>query len=224
MTMKWSQSVRNAMPSILGKLLLAGVLTLSAGGVSNAADIYPWNDHAKPYDFLFNGGMDIDTHQQTLLNNSAKELSGFLYVQFSGVVSKDGYRVGSHTDCSAPGASCTVGWQLRGKPIRATLVYQVEPDHPTWLVDRADIPQPGSYNHFHWSDTPDQPLVGSTHAGYLLQLEAVDTFCFVHHDALSFNAKLTCEDHANNGVIVQPGVDIATHGNIVGSYPGYGVP
>jgi len=194
-------------------------------GSAGAVDLYPWNDHAKPYNFLFNLGVDIDTHQQTQLNNATKELSGFLYVVFTGAVSKDGYRVASHTDCGAVGVACTVGWTVRGKRATATLVYHVEPDHPTWLVGRSDIPQPGSYTHFHWSDTAEHPAVGTTHAGYLLQLEAVDTFCFVHADAAAlFQAQRTCEDDANGGVIVRPGIDNATHLNIVGSFPGFEAP
>jgi hypothetical protein len=34
-----------------------------------------------------------------------------------------------------------------------------------------------------------------------------------------FDDTKTCEDDVNNGVIIRPGVDIATHVNIVGSYP-----
>jgi hypothetical protein len=66
--------------------------------------------------------------------------------------------------------------------------------------------------------------VGTVHSGFLLQLESVDTFCFVHHDGVGFDEKRSCEDDVNNGVIVRPGIDIATHVNIVGSYPGYVVP
>ena len=209
---------------ILRTLPFCAALAALAPGVGGAADLYTWSNHAKPYDFLFNAGAHIDTHQQTMLNVATRELSGFLYIQFTGVVSRDGYRVASHTDCNAPGASCTVGWQLRGKRTTATLVYHVEPDHPTWLVGRDDIPQPGSYSHFHWSDTAEHPDIGTTHAGYLLQLEAVDSFCFVHADAMEFQPNRTCEDETNDGVIVRPGIDIATHVNVVGSYPGYGVP
>ena len=86
-------------------------------------------------------------------------------------------RVASHADCNAPGAACTVGWQLRGRRITATFVYHVESDRPTWLVDCDAIPQPGSCSHFHWSDTADHPPPGRTHDGYLLQLDAADTFC-----------------------------------------------
>jgi hypothetical protein len=214
------RSVCRELRRLLRPLPLGVALMAATSGAALAADLYPWTNHAKPHDFLFNGGAHIDTHQQTLLNNSTKELSGFLYIQFTGSVSKDGYRVASHGDCNAPGVACTVGWQIRGQRITATFVYHVETDHPTWLVDRDAIPQPGSYSHFHWSDTADHPSLGSTHAGYLLQLDAADTFCFVHGDAASFDSRLTCENDANDGVIVRPGIDIATHLNIVGSYPG----
>ena len=93
-------------------LSLGVALIASNPGVGLAADLYPWTNHAKPYSFLFNGGADIDTHQQTLFNNSTKELSGFLYIQLTGAVSKDGYRVASHADCNAAGVACTVGWQV----------------------------------------------------------------------------------------------------------------
>jgi len=222
--MQTRPSVHRLFPRTLRAVQLCLVLGAPFPGAGQAADLYPWTNHAKPYDFLFNGGADIDTHQQTLLNNSTKELSGFFYIQFSGAVSRDGYRVASHTDCNAAGAACTVGWLLRGKRATATFVYHVEPDHPTWLVNRADIPQPGAYSHFHWSDSALDPDVGTTHTGYLLQLEAVDTFCFVHDDPAMFQANRACEDDANGGIIVRPGIDIATHLNIVGSYPGYEAP
>jgi hypothetical protein len=224
MTMNALRFVCRKLRRLVSPLPLCVAVVTSTPGVTLGADLYPWTDHAKPYDFLFNAGAHIDTHQQSRLNNSTKDLSGFLYIQFTGVVSKDGYRVASHADCSAPEANCTVGWQFHGRRAAATFVYHVESDHPTWLVDRAAIPQPGSYSHFHWSDTADHPSLGSTHDGYLLQLEAADTFCFVHGDAAGFNSRLACEDDANDGVIVRPGTDIATHLNIVGSYPGYEAP
>ena len=209
-------------PIMILTTLVLSLLVVRAG---MAADLYPWNNHAPPLTFLFNEGMDIDTHQQTRLDKKDSNLSGYLYIEFTGAVSKDGLLVATHTDCNATGADCTVGWLISGRPVNiATLVYHVEEDHPTWLVDRAEIPQPGSYSHFHWTGAADHGPVGSTLPGYLLQLTAVDTFCFVHHDASMFNEKKDCEDDLNNGVIVTPGVDIATHVNIVGSYPGYGTP
>jgi len=127
--------------------LMLATLTLSLVGAANAtaADLYPWNNHAAPYTFLF--GNDIDTHQQTQQLPDGS-LSGFFYVSFTGVVTKDGYRVATHVDCNS--AACSVGWLLSGQPRTATFLYQVVPDHPVFLVNRLDIPEPGTYAHFHW--------------------------------------------------------------------------
>ena len=99
------RSVCRELRRLFAPLPLGIALMASTPGAGLAADLYPWTNHARPYSFLFNGGADIDTHQQTQLNNSTKELSGFLYIQFTGAVSKDGYRVASHVDCNAPGAA-----------------------------------------------------------------------------------------------------------------------
>jgi hypothetical protein len=53
--------------------------------------------------------------------------------------------------------------------------------------------------------------------GYLLQLTAVDKFCFIHHGEQAATSSATCS--ANGGVNVDPGTDIATHLNIVASAP-----
>jgi hypothetical protein len=41
----------------------SSTLLLSGSGVAAAADLYPWRNHAAPFNFLF--GNEIDTHQQT---------------------------------------------------------------------------------------------------------------------------------------------------------------
>ena len=188
------------------------VLSLLGIGPASAAG-YPWKNHAAPYDFLF--GNDIDTHQQTRLQQDGS-LFGNFYIRFTGVITSDGYPVATHVDCNAM-SGCTVGWKLRGEPGAATFLYHVEHDHHTWLVNRADIPQPGAYAHFHWlggdMPMPNQPPMD----GYFLELQAVDTFCFIHHMADSASAGKTCRD--NSGVVVTPGIDIATHVNIVASFP-----
>ncbi len=55
---------------------------------------------------------------------------------------------------------------------------------------------------------------GETRNGYLLELQAVKSFCFIHHGGTETG---TCE--ARNGVAVRSGIDIATHLNIVASAP-----
>jgi hypothetical protein len=183
------------------------------GAGSAVAAGYPWKNHARPYDFLFEN--DIDTHQQTR-ETKRGDLLGFFYIHYTGVKTSDGYRVATHVDCNAHMADCKVGWQLNGKPTTtATFLYHSVDDHPVWLVDRADIPQPGAYAHFHWlgdHPTPEDP----DRAGYLLQLTAVDTFCFIHHMADAASGDETCRD--NGGIAVSVGIDIATHLNIVTSY------
>lgn len=125
----------------LTMILTTLVLSLLGTGSATATDLYPWANHAAPFTFLF--GNDIDIHQQTRLTRDGS-LFGFFYIQFTGVVTKDRYRVATHVDCNAS-SDCTVGWILNGKPRTATLLYHVEPDHPVFLVNRADIPEPGAY-------------------------------------------------------------------------------
>jgi hypothetical protein len=185
---------------------------LAAAGAASATDLYPWRNHAAPFSFRF--ANEIDTHQQTRQTRDGG-LFGFFYVAFTGVVTQDRYRVATHVDCGAAGADCTVGWTLAGRPVSATLLYHPTHDHPVFLVDRPDIPQPGAHAHFHWLG--GMPAAGQTVAGFLLQLTAVDRFCFVHHDAEAATAERNCRD--NGGVSVDPGIDIATHLNVVTSRP-----
>jgi hypothetical protein len=190
--------------------LLAYAIVLTTTGTAGAADLYPWRNHAAPFAFLF--GNEIDTHQQTRQTRD-RGLFGFFYVQFTGVVTKDHYRVATHVDCNvAP--DCTVGWTLNGKPVNGRFVYEVQHDHPVYLVARADIPQPGAFAHFHWLGLQ---RFAEFVPGYLLQLTAVDRFCFIHHGAASATSDRTCRD--NGGINVDPGIDIATHLNVVTSAP-----
>ena len=174
------------------------------------AEGYPWMDHAFPFDFLF--GNFIDTHQQTQLQTDG-ELFGFLYITFTGGVTEDGLPIARHCDENTPPEECVVGWMIRGKRGVARFVFH-ENDHPLWLVvSRADIPQPGAFSHFHWITNERCPAVHAhelemlgitTCDGFFLELQAVNTFAFLH---------------ANQVIPVVPGLDIATHVNIVGSFP-----
>ncbi len=165
---------------------------------------YPWKDHAKPYDFRF--GNDIDTHQQTQLKSNG-ELFGFLYVFFTGIVDENGVPKARHCQADTPAGICEVGWIIRGKPGRLIFVYH-DGDHPIWLAETRNlIPLPGAYSHFHWLNGPagGSGLVEDTeYGGYFLELQAVDEFIFIHHD---------------DEILIRPGIDIASHVNIVGSFP-----
>ena len=200
---------RSDVKQIMGlAMAFAGVLGLmDAAGAAGVA----WRNHAAPFTFLF--GNDIDMHQQTRQNVNG-ELSGFLYIEFSGVMTADGFPVASHADCTQVN-DCTAGWAISAKPATGTFLYHIEPDHPVWLLNRSSIPQPGAYAHFHFLN--NDPLVaGASRQGFLLQLFATDTFCFLH-DASNASAAKTCA--GNGGVGVTPGLDIATHVNIVTSFP-----
>ena len=189
---------------------LAGLLLSLLTSAAAATDLYPWRNHASPFGFVF--GNEIDGHQQTRQARDGS-LFGFFYVRFTGVVTRDRYPVASHVDCNAY-PDCTVGWTLNGKPTQATYLYQVGHEHPVFLVSRPDLPQPGAHAHFHWLG---QLAFTQAQPGYLLQLTAVDRFCFIHHGAEGATPDRTCRD--NGGINVDAGIDMATHLNIVASRP-----
>ena len=197
------------MNALLQVLTLMSLSTDVAG--PSAPGLLSWRNHAAPLSFHFDN--EIDGHQQTRATSDGR-LSGFLYVAFTGLVTKDGERVATHVDCNTT-TRCSVGWVISGAPVGAELLYQEMNDHPVVLVDRADIPQPGGHSHWHWKGA--MPAPGSSSAGYLLQLFATDRFCFIHHDAGAATASRTCRD--NGGVKIAPGLDVASHLNVVTSFP-----
>ncbi len=81
------------------------------------------------------------------------ELFGFFYITFTGNFTLDGFPIAKHCDATTLPNQCVVGWILpAGIAGQATLVFHSADDHPIWLVNRSDIPEPGSYAHFHWLD------------------------------------------------------------------------
>jgi len=192
--------------------LLASVLAVASTAAAQAAEPYPWGQGVALPGFRF--GNAIDGHQQTQQSRDGS-LSGFLYVAFTPVVTRDGYRVATHVDCNAsPG--CAVGWRIEGRPATASLLYHPMHEHPVFVVERSDMPQPGAYSHFHWlGGVMPQPYLPID--GYLLQLTAMNRFCFIHHDAGMARADASCRD--NGGVPVRPGLDTATHFNVVAAPP-----
>jgi len=174
-----------------------------------AATAASWRDHAQPYTFLFDN--HIDGHQQTKLKKKG-ELSGFFYVKFTPYVTDDGLRVAQHVDCTKE-AGCTAGWKLSGRAASAKFLYHAMHDHPVWRIDRSSIPQPGAYTHFHWLGGDHPEPDEEPRDGYLLELQAIDTFCFVHGELSTTTG--TCADFG--GLPVSPGIDTSTHTNIVTS-------
>ncbi len=198
--------------------------------------------HATPFDFLF--GNHIDTHQETKLKlskrGSPKKLFGSLYIIYTGDIdAESGLPIARHPrgasqgeDCNDPAVNCLVGWLIRGLPGETKFLYHSGvngDDHPVWLINRVDIPQPGSYSHFHWisSDSTDPradsvpaecdvnmagQLEGANHEGgaenivcpgWYLQIRATREFAF---------------QHSGENIPVQPGIDNATHLNLLTNY------
>jgi hypothetical protein len=205
-------------------LIAVIVMAMCPPGEADAADVR----------FLFDN--HIDNHQVTRLilsrSGAPALLAGTLLIVFTGQTDPaSGLRIARHPGpgevCGA-GVDCVVGWLLAGRPAQAQFLYHTGvngEDHPVWLLNRRDIPQPGSFTHFHWigadSTDPragDVPTVcdqegaggleaagatGATCPGWLLQLIAVRAFAFQHGGEI---------------IPVRPGVDDATHLNIVTNY------
>jgi len=197
--------------------LLAVGLAVSLPPSAPRADLPAPRNHAPPFTFLF--GNEIDTHQQTF-RASDGSLIGFLYITFTGEVTPQGYPVAHHCDAQTPPARCVAGWTLRARPGTARFLFQ-NADHPVWLTSRADIPQPGAFAHFHWitsASTDPRPVTdpgcqgqmdsdlvpGAVCPGFFIQLIALRAFAF---------------DEFGQRIQVDPGIDIATHLNIVTSSP-----
>jgi hypothetical protein len=193
------------------KIFVAAGISLWILGmwISTADAGRSWKDHKPPYDFLF--GNHIDTHQETRLEKDG-DLSGFFYITYTGKFTPDGLPIAKHCDADTPPKKCVAGWILRGERGLAKFVFHSGNDHPIWLVDRTGIPQPDSYAHFHWLDAAEEPSGlrrGICYRGYFLELQAIESFAF---------------EHGNELIPVRPGIDIATHVNIVASFPDFRPP
>ena len=84
----------------------------------------------------------------------------------------------------------------------AEIVAHEEGQHPTWCIDRDDLPSQPGYTHFHWSGRPEHAdglTGGEIYEGYLLKLTARDRFYFEHY----------------GGFFVDPGIDFETHANVL---------
>jgi hypothetical protein len=219
-------------------LLIILILILSWALPVEAGDF-----HAFRWDFYF--GNHIDTHQQAKLktnkNGEVVSLSGFFYIIFTGEIdSVSGLPVARHPRGAAQDEECGVdvdcvaGWLMKGVPAEAKFLYHTGvngDDHPVWMVNRVDIPQPGSFTHFHWitydPDAPTQttdtraetipPECNQQNAGQLEAADAANQICpgwFLEIRAIrSFAFK-----HGGEIIPVYPGIDNATHLNIVTNY------
>lgn len=195
--------------------------------------------HEEPYDFLF--GNHLDTHQETKLKmkkGKPDSLKGFLYIIPTGAIDKvSGLPIyshprgaGEHNEECGVDVDCEVGWKIKAVPGVAKFLYHIGVngnDHPVWMVNRVDIPQKGSFTHFHWitsTSTDLRPVVenGFCDKNNASQLEtqppsAVDEYCFGWFLEIKAQMEFAFE-HGNEVVPVRKGIDNATHLNLVTNY------
>lgn len=203
-------------------LLLGLMLPLSAG-----AD--------QGIDFVF--GNHIDTHQVTeltLRNGVPIKIRGDFLIIFTGDIDPvSGLPIARHPRGAAQNEACgvdldcQVGWGIKAVPGEAKFLFHTGvngDDHPVWLVNRVQIPQPDSFTHFHWiTSTSNDPRAGDVPLeceaqsasdlegaaedaicpGWFMQITAVQSFAF---------------QHGNEIVPVTQGKDNATHLNLVANY------
>jgi hypothetical protein len=163
---------------------------------------YPWKGHAEPYSFLF--GNEFDTHQQSKAVG-ADQIQGFLYIHYTGETI-NGIPVAEHTNCDSLANNCRAGWKFQGSFTQGIYAGHNMQNHMPQFCVTADTTQNRSgISHFHWLGEPmtDMDLVeGQTYPGYVMQLVALDTFYFHHHDTL---------------ILVETGIDQVSHQNITTS-------
>lgn len=187
------------------------------------------------YDFVF--GNHIDTHQFTTIKIKKGEpvkLRGDFMIIFTGDTDPvSGLPVARHPrgasqneECGEA-VDCEVGWEIKAVPGEAKFLFHNGlngEDHPVWMANRVQIPQPGSYTHFHWitstsndprsSEVPQECEAQSAGElegvaeniicpGWFMQITVVESFAF---------------QHGNEIVPVKPGKDNATHLNLLTNY------
>lgn len=206
--------------------------------ISLAMPVFAADFHSPPNDFYF--GNHIDTHQENRLKTDKDgnpiSMKGSFYIIFTGTTDDaSGLPIARHPrgfeqgeDCNDKVTGCVVGWTMNGVPGEAKFLFHSGingNDHPVWMVNRVDIPQPGSFTHFHWisadSTDPRAPLgvpdqCNADTAGQLEDM-AEDVICpgwFFEIRAVRFFAF----DHGGEIVPVRPGLDNATHLNLVTNY------
>lgn len=235
------------------RTLFASATVAIAAAAAPAASAGGWSNHARPFDFRF--GNHIDEHQESVLSRRAMLLAGNLYVTFT---DKDGNPIGTTADglpiarhprpamgeiCGQT-VDCVVGWKFTGSlgpgPASGAILNRGEArylfhtgvngdDHPVWLTNRANIPQPGpGSSHYHWiSNNPTvRPATTDPRIGSINPLCNVDdaamltpnTICLGWHLQLYAVRKFAFQ-HGGETIPVIPGSDNATHLNVVTNFP-----
>ena len=93
-----------------------------------------------------------------------------------------------------------MGWVWHGVTGTGEYCGQIEDEHPTWAITGGDKYLKRGYSHFHWLDEPDHASgleVGEDYDGYLLRLNAIDSFFFDHHGGFAITQGIERASHAN---------------------------
>lgn len=185
------------MKKTLFSLSMIVVWLISSAAVQLAL---PWTGHAAPFSFLFSN--EFDTHQQSQAVG-ANQLQGFLYIHYTGETI-DGIPVAEHTNCDRMATDCRAGWKIQGSFTQGIYAgHNMENHMPQFCVTSDTIQNRTRISHFHWLGDPMMGMdliEGQTYPGYVMQLVALDTFYFRHHDAL---------------ILVKAGIDQVSHQNII---------
>ena len=210
---------------------LTAMLLVFAGHVAQGNEVL----HNQPWTYLF--GNHLDTHQESKQKKDGT-LKGRLYIIFTGAIdaasglpiARHPRGAGQNEECGVDPIDCVVGWNLIGIPGQAKFLFHNGvngDDHPVWMVNRADIPSPGTFNHFHWItttstddraasvsadcdknnagqlETQEPTAVNDICQGWFLQLQAIREFAF---------------EHGGEKIPVSPGIDSNSHMNLITNY------
>ena len=130
----------------------------SASSDMDDDDGRPWSDHAHPWDFLWDNGLD-NNHEFKVLGNG--DVLGAMYIMFT-------------EGDNATGGQNVVGWKVHGKPAYASW-SDVD---GKWIVSEDEVPhQPG---FVHWHPLGDEGVAQGMESapGYFLKHTATISFYF----------------------------------------------
>jgi hypothetical protein len=126
--------------------------------LSITGDGKPWGDHAHPWDFIWENGLD-NTHEFKMTGNGY--LVGFMYVEFT-------------NGDTATGGTDAVAWNVHGRPAEA----HWDSTQSLWVVSLEDVPRGEGYVHWHPLGDEETAQGMESAPGYFLKHTALYDFYF----------------------------------------------
>lgn len=185
-------------------------------------------------------GNHLDTHQESRQVYNG-DLIGLLYIIYTGDIDAETGlpvarhpRGSSHNEvCGVDPIDCLVGWTFTAKQASAKFLFHAGvngDDHPVWLINRVDIPQPGAYSHFHWianqlngtTDSRGSAISADCDKNMASQLEtqeptAINDVCDGWFIRLIAIREFVFE-HGGEKITIRRGNDNSSHLNLVTNY------